>query len=572
MLRRSRIEAFVLVWILYIVSYRVKPSLSYTQSIMPSFVEQAPLDAIVIGAGFGGCYLLRNLRKHGFKVKVFEEGLGLGGVWYHNTYPGARVDTDVPFYEYSDPELWSEWQWTEQYPSQPELRTYFEFVDSKWCLSRDITFGARVTVASFDTLRNEWTVATDKGHTATARFLIPSMGFASKLYIPQLPGLETFKGFACHTAKWPGTAPDFTGKRVGVMGTGATGVQVVQELGPVAGQMVVFQRSPNCALPMRQKVSAVERRDTAGFPELFKQMKKTSSGFTFPVNSRKAMEDTPDQQRAMFERLWETGGFILTYGNYSDFMTNLEANHLFYRFWRDKVRERLTTTDPEMIESLAPWDPPYPFSTKRPSLEQRYYEVFNQDNVRLVALKKNPIVEIVPTGARMADGTVIELDALIFATGFDAVTGSFSRVNFRGLKNKTLDGEWSGGTRTFLGMSTSGFPNMLYLYGPQSPAAWSIGPVISEIQSEWVISTMIHMREQGYVRIEPKLDAERAWAKSTNDACNKTLLPYNKTTWYMGGNIPGKPREALNYVGGLPSYQAALDECFSNGWSDFVLQ
>ncbi|EXF74944.1 hypothetical protein CFIO01_08399 [Colletotrichum fioriniae PJ7] len=531
---------------------------------MPSHTKELHSDVIVIGAGFAGCYLLRNLRKQGFQVQVIEEGLGLGGVWWHNRYPGARVDTATPFYEFSDPELWREWAWTEKYPSQPEILRYFEFVDRKWDLSRDITFGARVTDATFDAQTNRWNIMTDQGQLMSARFLLPAMGFAAKTYVPDLNGLDSFEGLLFHTAHWPHEPLDLSGKRVGIIGTGATGVQLVQEIGPVAEKLVVFQRSPNCTMPMRQKLSADGEPDKSGYEDLFSQMKTSRAGFTYPVVTRKAMDDTPEQQQLLFESLWEEGGFAPTHGNYSDFMTNLEANHLFYNFWRDKVRQRIQVDDPELIENLAPTNPPYPFSTKRPSLEQNYYEIFNRNNVSLVALKKNPIEKILPSGVRMEDGAFHKLDALVLATGFDAITGSFSRVNFRGLKGRSLNEIWRTGTRTYLGMATSGFPNLFFLYGPQSPTATAIGPVISEIQSDWIIRTLVHLRDKGLSRIDPQPTAEQTWGRLTADFCDATLLSHNKTTWYMGGNIPGKQREALSFMGGIPEYQSALNSCYSN--------
>lgn len=539
---------------------------------MPSYVCDDRLDAIIIGAGFGGCYLLRNLRKHGFKVRVFEEGHGLGGVWWHNRYPGARSDTPIPHYEFSDPEIWKNWEWSEDFPSQPEIARYFEFVDKKWNLSKDITFGTRVTEASFNPVKNEWTIRTDKGLVASAKYLLPAMGFASKIYIPPLNGLENFQGFTCHTAKWPEQPTNFTGKRVGVIGTGATGVQVIQELGPDVKSLVVFQRSPNCAMPMRQKRWTAGSKDKSAYPEMYQRMKTTAGGFHYDKLKKKAMQDTPAERNALYERLWEEGGFALTHGNYSDLMTDIRASHATYNFWRDKIRHRIMNCDPETIENLAPEAPPYPFATKRPSLEQRFYEVFSQANVTLAALKKNPIDEVLPDGVKMGDGTFYELDALILATGFDAVTGSFSRIDITGPKNKELNKEWETGSRTYLGMATSGFPNMLYMYGPQSPAAAAVGPVISEIQSDWIIDTLCYLRTHQYSRIEAKPEEEKQWARLTNEECSKTLLALNETTWYMGGNVPGKPREALNYLGGIPAYRAALERCSSSGWSNFTLQ
>ncbi|PKY02694.1 FAD/NAD(P)-binding domain-containing protein [Aspergillus campestris IBT 28561] len=538
---------------------------------MGSYMDDDFLDAIIVGGGFGGCYLLQNLRKSGFRVRVFEEGHGLGGVWWHNRYPGARVDNNTPFYEFSDPELWTEWEWSEAYPGQKEIVEYFKFVDRKWNLSQDITFGTKVTDATWDAARGLWTIQTDKGHVVSARHLLLSMGFASKKYIPHLNGLETFEGLKCHTADWPARPVDWTDKRVAVMGTGATGVQVIQELGPKVGKLVVLQRSPNCALPMRQKAFK-QPVDKSKYAELFRTARLSQTGSDNMLVDRRAKDDTHDQRIALYETLWARGGFAPVQANYFDFMTDLDANHSFYRFWRDQVRQRLTRNDSDLIENLAPENPPYPFGTKRPSLEQTFYEVFNQDNVELVPLKKTPISRIVPNGIELENGITIKVDALILATGFDAVTGGFSRVNIRGAKNKSLRGEWADGARTCLGMATSGFPNLFYQYGPQSPTAFASGPLISEIQADWIIATMVYMREHGFSKTDAKPEMEEEWSCITNEACYQTLMSHNETTWYMGGNVPGKKREALGYIGGLPKYQEYLKECVESRWSSFVFQ
>ncbi|KAK6214349.1 hypothetical protein LQW54_004577 [Pestalotiopsis sp. IQ-011] len=516
------------------------------QHMSPTIPDSEVLDAIIIGAGFGGCYLLHSLRKQGFHARIFEEGHGHGGVWQNNCYPGARVDCCTPFYEFSDPKLWSE-----AYPSQKETLKYFEFVDRKWHLSKDVTFGARVTNATFCCL--------------------PAVGFASKTYTPRLDGLDTFEGFSCHTAKWPKEEVDLKGKRVGVIGTGASGVQVIQELGPIAESLVVFQQSPNCALPMRQKTWSAEQSNKSNYPEAFRQMRLSFAGTNAEPVARRAMDDSHEQRQSLYEQLWLEGGFAPCHGNYSDFSTDIHANHIFYNFWRDKVRQRLHTTDVELIEDLAPTFPPYPFGTKRPSLEQNLYEVFNQDNVSLLPLLKNPFKSIVPEGVSLADGTTIELDALVLATGFDAITGSYERFEIEGLDGQRLADVRKQGTRTSMGIATSGLPNMFFLYGPQSPTASAAGPVTSEIQGDWIMHTMLHMKASGLKRIEATSAAEVAWAKHASEECYKTLLPLNETTWYMGGNIPGKRREALNYVGGLPRYSEALSSCVESGWSSFTM-
>lgn len=542
---------------------------------MPSRLEETPvpLDALIIGAGFGGCYLLHQLRKQGFRARIYEESDGLGGIWRTNRYPGARVDTCTPCYEYSDPEIWDEWEWTEIYPSQKEILRYFDFVDRKWDLRRDVAFGTRVTDAVFEPAQNLWRVNTTAG-AVTARFFLPAIGFAAKPYTPPLPGLDTFRGFSCHTARWPEPkdAPDFVGRRIGVIGTGATGVQVIQELGPAAGRLVVFQRQPNCALPMRQRAwRRAEQGGRAARVEEFRGLRASSAGTGWASSPRRALDDTPAQRARLWGRLWAEGGWAPCHGNYCDFSTSAEANGLFYEFWRDRVRERLGPgAGPELLELLAPWRPPFPFGTKRPSLEQSFYEVFAQENVSIVPLLKNPIVEVVPEGVALTDGTVVELDALILATGFDAITGGWSRINIQGLDGVMLGDKWAKGLRTSMGISTSGFPNMFFLYGPQSPTASAAGPVTLEVQSDWIIQAMVHMRKNGLKRVDASLDAEDRWVQHAHEECHKTLMPYNTTTWYMGGNIPGKRREVLQYVGGLPRYIEALEESSRSQWSDFL--
>ncbi|KAL4881823.1 FAD/NAD(P)-binding domain-containing protein [Aspergillus karnatakaensis] len=506
-----------------------------------------PHDAIIIGAGFGGCNLLHSLRNLSFKTHIFEEAPSLGGVWYHNRYPGARVDTKVPFYEFSDPALYNAWEWSELYPGQAEILQYFDFVESKWDLKKDITFGVRVTSTIWDAETKLWTVKTNKGHVAHSRFLLCSMGFAAKKFVPHIPGLEDFRGFSCHTAEWPEDAPELAGKRVAVMGTGATGVQIIQELGPQVAQLTVLQRSPNCALPMRQK-RHVSPADKTRYAELFANMRFSITGSDYPPTLRKAAEDTHEQRVELYERLWEKGGFAPSHGNYMDMMTDVEANNFFYEFWREKTRARLRGVSAEMIEELAPMKAPFAFGTKRPSLEQRFYEVFNQGNVDLVPLKKNPIERVVSDGIVLADGRKIELDAIILATGFDAVTGSFTRLDIRGTGGKNLSDEWKERTHTHLGMVTSGFPNLFFQYGPQSPTAFANGPLISEIQAEWIVATMVHMRENGYEVMDVGEEMEEKWSEITNEACYRTLMSSNATTWYMGGNVPGKKREALGYM------------------------
>jgi cyclohexanone monooxygenase len=540
------------------------------------------LEILVVGMGFGGIYLLQNLRKLGYKVKAIEAAGGLGGIWWWNSYPGARVDTSLPFYELSDEALWKDWTWTERFPAQAELQEYFKHVDKVYNLSKDVQFNTTVTGAHFDQEHSQWTVNTDKGKTVKCRYLILATGFAAKEYVPTIKGLETFNGPAFHTAKTPkgDDALDFQGKRVAVIGTGASGVQVIQELGPIAKNLTVFQRTPNLALPMRQRKldkedkSGEQRRRKRDYKYLMELRKRTVAGWDYSYNPKLGADATPEERNALWEELWEKGGFNPWLGNFCDLMTNREVSDLMYTFWRDKVRARITKT--ELYDALCPDVAPEgsPFGTKRPSLEQIFYEVVQQPNVEVVNLKKRPILEVTPTGIIVADDnnstTEIPLDIIILATGFDAGSGSLTKIDIHGITGQTLKEKWAKGTRTQLGISTAGFPNLFFLYGPQSPGAFAIGPAAAEIQGDWIINCMEDLKKNGHTRIEALAPAEEKWAQITNEQMNMTLIS-ESSSWYVGANIPGKLRESTNYIGGLPSYTKAIYDCTDNGYEGFVL-
>ena len=381
------------------------------------------LDVIVVGAGFAGLYLLDRLRRLGMTVQVFEAGGGLGGVWYWNCYPGARVDSPGPIYQYSRDDVWRKWQFSELYPSWQELRDYFRYVDEKLGLSRDIRFNRRVNEAQFDPAHNHWIVRSSDGSVVSARYLVLCTGISTKPYIPDLPGLNDFGGERHHTALWPQQGLDMHGKRVGVIGTGASGVQVAQEAAGTAAHLTVFQRTPNMALPMRQKKLDDDtiRRMKEKYPEMFDKRAKTFAGFDYDVLAKSALEVSDDERQATFERLWEIGGFAPWIGSFSDILLNEEANRAAYKFWRNKTRARIN--DPAVAEILAPTEPIHPFGVKRPSLEQNFYEIFNQPNVKLVDLRSTPIERVTLSGIKTAAGEY-ELDVLVLATGFDAVTGT----------------------------------------------------------------------------------------------------------------------------------------------------
>jgi cation diffusion facilitator CzcD-associated flavoprotein CzcO len=527
------------------------------------------LDVIVVGAGFAGLYLLDRLRSMGMEVQVFEAGDGLGGVWYWNCYPGARVDSPGPIYQYSRDDLWRKWQFSELYPSWQELRDYFRYVDEKLDLSRDIRFNRRVEEAQFDPAHNRWIVRSSDGSVASARYLVLCTGLSAKPYIPDLPGLNDFTGELHHTALWPQHGLDLAGKRVGVIGTGASGVQVAQEAAGAAAQLTVFQRTPNLALPMRQKKLDEDaiRRMKEKYPEMFERRTKTFAGFDYDVLTKSALEVSDDERQATFERLWEIGGFASWIGSFNDILLNEEANRAAYKFWRDKTLKRIK--DPAVAEILAPAEPIHPFGVKRPSLEQHFYEIFNQPNVSLVDLRSNPIERVTPSGIKTAAGEH-ELDILVLATGFDAVTGGLTRIDIRGTEGVTLKEKWAKGVRAQLGMAAAGFPNLLFVYGPQSPNGFCNGPTCAEVQGDWIARLLDHLRQGNYTRVEATVAAEEAWRAQVLELADATLFP-RADSWYLGANIPGKPREMLSFTGGLPAYIAKCRESAERGYEGFAL-
>ncbi len=526
-------------------------------------------DVVIVGAGFGGLYQLHRLRDLGLSVALVEAGSGLGGIWHWNCYPGARVDSHVPVYEYSDEKLWRDWYWDERFPDWTALRRYFDHVDATWDLSRDIRFNTRVSGADWDEAGRFWRVDTDAGDSLRTRFFLLCTGFAAKSYTPDFPGLEDFAGACHHTAHWPQDGLDMTGLRVGVVGTGASGVQVVQEAAKVAAEVTVFQRTPILALAMQQRRLTREEQDEAkvGYPEIFSRRIQTNSGFDFVEAAVPAMSVSDEERRATYERLWQMGGFAFWVGGYSDILLSEEANRTAYDFWREKVRARVA--DPAVAEVLAPTEPPHPFGVKRPSLEQNYYDVFNQDNVRLVDLKATPIERIIPSGVRTSEGDH-ELDLLVMATGFDAVTGGLTNIDIRGCGGESLKEHWQEGARTHLGIASAGFPNLLYIYGPQSPSGFCNGPTCAEVQGDWVVELIAHMRDAGVTRIEATPEAEQGWRDQVQAIASMTLFP-RADSWYMGANIPGKPREMLNWPGGLQMYLMACRSSAEAGYSGFVL-
>lgn len=532
------------------------------------------LDVLVVGAGFSGLYQLHCLRQRGFKVKIYEAAPALGGVWYWNCYPGARCDTHGPLYQYSLKELWEDWDFDELYPSWDRIREYFHYVDRKLDLSRDIRYDTRVAHAQFDAQHDSWQIQTENGRTATARHLVLCTGIGSKPHWPAIPGLERFKGRVLHTGQWPQEGVDLHGQRVGVIGTGATGVQVIQETGPIASRLTVFQRTPNMALPMRQRQldEAGKREWKQGLAEKYAKRARTFGGYEYDF--RDYAGESPaglsrEQVNAMYEQFWEMGGFVPWLGNFAEIWTNEGTNRVAYDFWRDKVRQRIN--DPKLKEKLAPTDPPHPYGVKRISLEQSYYEVFNQDNVELVDLKETPIECVTESGVQTRGGRQFELDVLVLATGFDMVTGGLTAIDIRGSDGRSLREAWRDGVNAYLGTMTHGFPNMFYVYGPLAPAGLSNGPSSSELHGNQVIRVLEHLREHGLTRIESTREADLAWRKRVDDYAAGTLFG-KADSWYMSSNIPGKVKQMINYPIGMPDFLAQWEQAAARGYEGFELR
>ena len=529
------------------------------------------LDVLIVGAGFCGVYLLDQLRKKNFKAQIYEGGADLGGVWHWNCYPGARVDSSCWIYQLSDEELWSDWQWTELYPGYKEVRAYFKHLDKKLNLSRDVRFNTWVREANFDEDRHEWEIKAKRNDGSNVvvctKHFIMCTGSSSKPFIPEIEGLDSFSGESSHTAFWPQGGIDFKGKHVGVIGTGASGVQVIQEASKEAAKLTVFQRTPNLCLPMGQKQLGDEdnREGKLANSEVLRNRLSTWGGIDYDIDERLAKNFSEEERDAHFEELWNGGGFRFWIGNFADMLMDEEVNRAAYDFWRNKVRGRIAS--PEMAEKLAPENPPHPFGTKRVSLEQWYFEVFNQENVDLVDIKETPIERITSNGVKIGN-ELVYLDVLVMATGFDAVTGGLTQIDIRDKDGKTLEEKWANGVRVYQGLSNHGYPNMFATYGPQAPTAFVNGPTCAEMQGDFIVDALVYLRDNGYTRMEPTAEAEESWRNLCIELAEPTLFS-KADSWYMAANIPGKAREMLMYAGGVPAYIEILRDCANKGYEGY---
>jgi cyclohexanone monooxygenase len=524
------------------------------------------VDAIVIGAGFGGIYMLHKLRNElGLTVQAFEKGGGVGGTWYFNRYPGAKSDTEGFVYRYSfDSDLLQEWDWSTRYLDQPDVLAYLEHVVERHDLARDIQLGTEVTGAAFDEETDLWTVTTDDGTSRTSRYLVNALGLLARTNFPDIPGRETFAGRLVHTNAWPDDL-DITGKRVGVIGTGSTGTQFIVAAAPRVEHLTVFQRSPQYSVPSGNgPVDQAEvERTKADFDAIWDQVRGSVVAFGFEESGVSAMSVSEEERRRVFQENWDKGnGFRFMFGTFNDIATDPDANAAAASFIRSKIAE--IVEDPETARKLTPTD----LYAKRPLCNEGYYETFNRANVELVSIKENPIQEIIPGGVRTADGVEHECDVLVFATGFDAVDGNYRAMDLRGRGGRHIDDHWSEGPTSYLGLSKAGFPNMFMILGPNGPFT-NLPPSI-EAQVDWIGGLIGHAERTGVRTVEPTPTAEDGWTATCREIADMTLFP-QADSWIFGANIPGKKNAVMFYMAGIGAYRQKLDEVAGNDYEGFAL-
>lgn len=529
------------------------------------------LDAIIIGAGIAGMFQLHRLRELGLRVRVFETGSDVGGTWYWNRYPGARFDSESYTYGYSfSEELLQDWSWTEHFAAQPETLRYLNHVADRFDLRRDIRFNSRIASAHFDDAANEWEVTTEAGARARARFLITALGPLSAHTLPNFPGVENFQGQSFHTCRWPHEPVDFTGKRVAVIGTGATGVQVIQTIAPEVAQLTVFQRRPNWCAPLHNRPVTDEEqaRIKSSFPALFELLRRTPGCYIHVADPRGTFEVSEDEREAFWEALYASPGFGIWQANFRDILTDPAANRLITEFMARKIRQRVK--DSATAEILTPRD--HGFGTRRVPLETRYYETYNRENVRLVDVRATPITRVTARGIETTAGAHA-FDIIIYATGFDAITGSFDRIDIRGTGGQSLREKWAGAPRTYLGTQVAGFPNMLTLVGPHNASTRCNIPRCIEQNVEWATELMRVMRDRGLTRFEPTAAAEAEWSRHVEELA-EGLMYAEVDSWATGvnSNVPGRDvRRIMQYQGGAPAYRAHCDAVAADNYRGMVL-
>jgi cyclohexanone monooxygenase len=531
--------------------------------------EPRELDVVVIGAGLAGLYMLHRLREHGFAVLCLEMGAGVGGTWFWNAYPGARCDIESMDYSYSfSPELEQEWTWTERYPAQSEMLAYINHVADRFDLREAIQFNRQVVAATYDDLNCRWELRTNTGERVWARFCVFATGSLSAPLTPAFKGVESFEGEWYTTSQWPHEPVDFEGKRVAVLGTGSSGVQVIPVIAETASSLTVFQRTPNFVVPGRNRPLTPEEvaERKAHYREYREKQRWSRAGLTILPNPQSALEMTEEERLSEMERRWAQGGAPTVQLSFKDVLINMSSNEVLQDFARAKIRA--TVIDPEVAELLCPTD--HPFGTKRLVVGHDYYETFNRPNVKLVGIADNPIAEITTKGVRLEDGTEYAVDMIVYAIGFDAMSGALLRMDVRGRGGVSLRDEWANGPRSYLGLAIAGFPNLFTITGPGSPSLLSIVIVAIEQHVEWIADCIAYMRDHGIQAIEAKVEAQDEWMAHVKEVADRTLYP-RADSYYVGANVPGKPRVFAVYLGGLDNYRRQCDEIAAEGYREFVI-
>jgi cation diffusion facilitator CzcD-associated flavoprotein CzcO len=528
-------------------------------------------DAVIIGSGIAGLYQLHRLRQLGLSARVFETGSGVGGTWYWNRYPGARFDSESYTYGYSfSEELLREWNWTEHFSPQAETLRYLNHVADRFDLRRDIQCNSKVISARWDDAERHWTVTLENGDSVATRFLVTAVGPLSAYQMPRIPGVDSFKGQSFHTYRWPHEPVDFAGKRVAVIGTGATGVQVIQTIAPLCGQLTVFQRTPNWCTPLHNRpiTDSEQQKIKAGYPAMFELLRQTPGCYIHNADPRGTFEVTQDEREAFWEKLYAEPGFAIWMANFRDMLTDPKANALFSEFVARKIRQRVK--DPAVAERLIPKC--HGFGTRRVPQETGFYEAFNLPQVTLVDTRETPIECVTETGIKTSNAGY-EFDMIIYATGFDAVTGAFDRIEFHGTDGQVLKDYWADGPKTYLGLMSHGFPNMLTIVGPHNASTRCNIPRCIEQNVEWVSDLLGYAHERGITRFETTAEAEAEWSRHVEELAEGML--YTLVNSWMTGintNVEGKNvRRVLQYQGGAPQYRARCDDVAARGYAGMVL-
>ena len=546
--------------------------MSTTQSApAPAIKPSQSFDAVVIGAGVSGLYQVHLLREQGLKVRGFEAGSGVGGTWYWNRYPGCRFDSEAYIYQYFfSQDLYNAWSWSERFPGQPEIERWLNFVADRCDLRKEFEFNCTVESAHYNDATGRWTVTTNKGDVIDTQFLITCCGMLSAPLDKRFPGQETFKGQIYHTARWPKTSVNFAGKRVGVVGNGATGIQVIQTIAGEVGHLKVFVRTPQYIIPMKNP--KYDAADVAAYKTRFEELKancpNTFTGFEYDFTNGVWGELTTAQRRDVMERIWNEGSLRLWLASFAEMFSDEDASEGVSEFVRQKMRERLK--DPKLCDLLIPKD--YGFGTHRVPLESGYLEVFHRPNVEIVSVKNNGIVAVTPEGIKLANGQVHELDIIILATGFDAGTGALTRIDIRGRGGRALKDDWGRDIRTTLGMQVHGYPNLFTTGAPLAPSAALCNMTTClQQQVDWISDCIKHLRRTGAKVIEPTVERQDEWVEHHDQLANGTLV-VRTNSWYMGSNVDGKPRRLLSYIGGVGPYKKRCDEVTESRYRGFAIR